>query len=90
MKQDRDKQPETRIIPACNGGYVVEQGSGDPRVRSNLIGAYSSATDLIKAMPEILGTDGLDVVVRPSINVLTGKEVFGAHCANIQDGSDLV
>jgi ABC-type dipeptide/oligopeptide/nickel transport system ATPase component len=54
----------THNIAAANGGYIVEEGAKDPRCYPDRRHAFTDATDLLEALPEILGLDGLAVQVR--------------------------
>lgn len=38
------------LIPAPNGGWIVEQRDSDPGCRSVLLGAYSSASDMLSVL----------------------------------------
>lgn len=57
---EQDASPTVVIEPADNGGFTVRQHSKHG-VQGHLIGAFTSGTDLMRGLPDILGLDGLRV-----------------------------
>jgi len=77
---DKDK-PESlciKIEAALNGGFIAFSNN-DVGLINELIGAYSSGADLIRAMPELLGLDGLYVECHSS-------SVLGRQVENVDLG----